>query len=162
VCLALHALVPGADLVVLEPRGPAPRGRRRRYAWGVLYVAREDRPERHRGIVVRLHRGGSVFAPPAAALRFQRPETRSPAAFRVVYLRHLRALWRRAPRAFLDLLDLAGGGADVTLVDDFGDAPAAPRTLLAAALKQLAKTRRDEARRKAWGAQEAAAGAPIG
>ena len=88
------------------------------------------------GIVVRLHR--SVFAAPAAR-RFSPPETRSPAAFRVVYLRHLRALWQRDPRAFLDLLDLAGGGADVTLVDDFeaasrgapdapgGGAEAAPR-----------------------------------
>jgi hypothetical protein len=37
----------------------------------------------------------------------------------------------------------------VTPVDDHGDADDAPRKILAAALKQLAKTRRDEARRRA-------------
>ena len=46
-------------------------------------------------------------------------------------------------------LDLAEGASHVTLVDDWGDEPYAPRRILAAALKQLAKSRRDEAKRKA-------------
>jgi hypothetical protein len=44
----------------------------------------------------------------------------------------------------------------VTLVDDYGAADHAPRRILAAALQQLAKTRRDEARRRARRAPDAA------
>jgi hypothetical protein len=58
-------------------------------------------------------------------------------------------LWRRDPGASLTLIELATGGSDLTLVDDFGDADYAPRRILAAALKQLAATRRDEERRQA-------------
>jgi hypothetical protein len=43
----------------------------------------------------------------------------------------------------------ATGGNDLTLTDYFGDAAHAPRRILGAALKQLAKSRQDEARRKA-------------
>jgi hypothetical protein len=42
----------------------------RGYACLVLYLAREDEPERHRGAVVSLR--DTVFAPPADALRFVR------------------------------------------------------------------------------------------
>jgi hypothetical protein len=113
----------------------------------VLYVAREDEPERHRGTVVRVHR--SVFAPSAEDLRFVRPGASDSASFRVVYVRRLRELWRADPEAFLTLIELASGGQDLTLTDDFGDVDYAPRRILAAALKQLAKTQRDEARRRA-------------
>ena len=47
-------------------------------------------------------------------------------------------------------------------MDAWGDEPHAPRKILAAALKQLAKTRRDEARRRERRGQEAVGGAPIG
>jgi hypothetical protein len=115
----------------------------------VLYLAREDEPERHRGTVLRLQ--DSVFAPPADALRFvglDSPDV-DVDAFRVAYVRHLRALWRDDPAAFLRLIERATGGNDLTLTDDFGDAAHAPRRILGAALKQIARARRDEARRKA-------------
>ena len=120
----------------------------------MLYVAREDEPERHRGTVLRVHQ--SVFAPSEDALRFARPEASDPTSFRVVYVRRLRELWRSDPGTFLTLIELASGGQDLTLVDDFGDADYAPRKILAAALKQLAKTRRDEERRRARRATGAA------
>jgi hypothetical protein len=125
------------------------RLRRRGYAWGGLYRAREDEPDRHRGAAVRLQ--DRVFAPPAEVLRLVRPDApdSNVGAFRVEYLRSLRALWRPAPEAFLDLIERATGGNDLTLTDDFGDAAHAPRRILAAALKQLAQSRRDEARRRA-------------
>jgi hypothetical protein len=66
----------------------------------------------------------------------------------VAYTDHLRDLRRRDRGAFLTLIGLASGGQDLTLVDGFGDAAHAPRRLLAAAPEQLAKTRRDEARRR--------------
>ena len=113
----------------------------------MLYVAREDEPERHRGVVLRLQ--DSVFAPPEHVRRCVRPGAVNVDGFRVEYLRYLRALWRRDPGAFLTLVELASGGQDLTLVDDYGDADYAPRKILAAALKQLAKTRRDEERRRA-------------
>ncbi len=113
----------------------------------MLYVAREDEPARHRGVVFRLQ--DSVFAPPEHVRRCVRPGAVNVDGFRVEYLRYLRALWRNDPEAFLGLLERATGGADLTLVDDYGDADYAPRRILAAALKQLAKSRRDEARRQA-------------
>jgi hypothetical protein len=114
----------------------------------VLYLAREDEPERHRGTVVRLR--VTVFAPPAEALRFVRLDAPDVDvdAFRVAYLGHLRALWRNDPGAFLRLIERATGGADLTLTDDFGDAAHAPRRIVGAALKQIAKSCQDEARRK--------------
>jgi hypothetical protein len=120
----------------------------------VLYLAREDEPERHRGVVVRLQDG--VFAPSESALRLVRPGAFHVGVWRRVYTDELRALWRRDPGAFLTLIELATGGNDLTLVDDFGDEDYAPRRILAAALKQIAKTRRDEARRRARQARRAA------
>ncbi len=120
---------------------------RRRYAFLVLYVAREDEPARHRGVVFRLQ--DSAFAPPEHVRRCVRPGTVNVDAFRVEYLRYLRALWRNDPEAFLGLIERATGGADLTLTDAFGAADYAPRRILAAALKQLAQTRRDEAWRQA-------------
>jgi hypothetical protein len=119
----------------------------------VLYVAREDEPERHRGTVLRLQ--DSVFAPPEHVRRYVRPGAVNVDGFRVEYLRYLRALWRNAPEAFLSLIERATGGADLTLTDAFGDADYAPRKILAAALKQLARTRRDEERRRARRRMEA-------
>ena len=51
------------------------------------------------------------------------------------------------PQAFLGLIELASGGADLTLVDDWGDVDYAPRRILATTLKQIAATQRDIARR---------------
>jgi hypothetical protein len=93
---------------------------------GVLYVARQDDPERHHGIVVRLHE--SVFVPPAALLDRSRPGALRPPTFRVASLRHLQELWQRDPEAFLGLIELAGGGSDLTLVDDWGTRSARPGT----------------------------------
>jgi hypothetical protein len=107
----------------------------------VLYVARADRPERHRGAVVPVHR--SAFAPPAG-LRRDRPD-----AFRVGYLEFLRRLWRHDRVAFLALIDGATGGRDLTLVDDWGDLDHAPRRILAATLKQIASTEKANAVRRA-------------
>jgi hypothetical protein len=128
------------------------------YALRVLSVGREDEPERQRGTVLWVHQ--SVFAPSEDALRFARPGASDPASFRVVYVRRLRELWRRDPGAFLMLIELATGGQDLTLTDDYGDADYAPRRILAAALKQLAKTRRDEARRRARRASSGGRSAP--
>jgi hypothetical protein len=122
----------------------------------VLYVAREDEPERHRGVVFRLQ--DSVFAPPEHVRRCVRPGTVNVDAFRVEYLRYLRALWRNDPEAFLGLLERATGGADLTLTDAFGDADDAPRRILAATLKQLAASRREEERRRARRAGDRATG----
>jgi hypothetical protein len=113
----------------------------------VLYLARADEPARHRGVVVRLQ--DTVFAPPAGALRFVRPDVFDVDGWRLAYTRHLRELWRSDWAAFLTLLELATGGGDLTLVDGFGDVDYAPRRILGAALKQIARTQRDEALRRA-------------
>ncbi len=111
----------------------------------MLYVARQDDMEHHHGGVFRVQE--SVFAPPEDLLIFVRPGAFNPAIFRTAYLEHLRELWQRDPEAFLGLIELAGGGADLTLVDDWGDEAHAPRHILAATLKQIAATRRDGERR---------------
>jgi len=113
----------------------------------VLSLAREDEPERHRGTGLRLQH--SVFAPPEALSVFVRPGAFNDRIFRVGSVDHLRDLWRRDPGAFLTLLELATGGQDLTLVDDFGDEDDAPRRIPGAAPEQIARARRDEARRKA-------------
>jgi hypothetical protein len=46
------------------------------------------------------------------------------------------------------VVDPASGGTGCGVVDGYGDAADAPRRILATALKQLAKTQRDEARRR--------------
>ena len=106
----------------------------------MLYLARADEPAHHRGWVLRLER--SVFAPEALARTA--PDA---TAFRVRYIAQLRSLWRRDPGAFLRVVDQATGAHDLTLVDGWGDAPHAPRKILATALKQIARTQRDAARR---------------
>jgi hypothetical protein len=108
-------------------------------------VARQDDGARHRGGVFRVQE--AVFAPPEELLIFVRPGAVHPASFRSAYVTHLRGVWQRDPAAFLGLVELASGGADLTLVDDGGDADDAPRRILAAALEQLATSRRDRARR---------------
>ncbi len=110
----------------------------------MLYVARQDDPERHHGAVFRVQE--SVFAPPKDLLVFVRPGAFNSAIFRSAYLTHLRELWQRDPEELLGLVELASGGSDLTLVDDWGDVDYAPRRILAA-LKQIATTRRDAARR---------------
>jgi hypothetical protein len=125
----------------------------------VLYLAREDEPERHRGTVLRIPESG--FAPPEGALRFVRPDVFDVDGWRLAYTRHLRELWRSDRAAFLTLLERATGGGDLTLVDGFGDVDYAPRRILGAALKQIAKAQRDEALRRARRGQGTArVGAP--
>ena len=118
-------------------------------------MARQDDTVRQHGIVVRVH--ASVFAPPQDAVRDHRLGHLSAAAFRSIYLDHLQTLWRQDPAAFLRLIALASGESGaialtsgkgrLTLVDDWGDEAHAPRHILAAALKQIAATQRDRARR---------------
>ena len=110
----------------------------------MLSVARQDDGARHHGAVFRIHE--SVFAPPDELLIFVRPGAFHPASVRSAYLKHLRELWRRDPQAFLGLVALASGGSDLTLVDDWGDVEYTPRRILAAALKQIATSRRDRER----------------
>jgi hypothetical protein len=96
----------------------------------------------------------SVFAPSEAALRFARPDAAGAGrvgAWRLAYSDELRALWRRDPDAFRTLAELASGDQDVKLVDDCGDEDYAPRRILGAVLKQLARSRRDEALRRERG-----------
>jgi hypothetical protein len=100
-------------------------------------VAREDEPERNWGTVLRIHE--SVFAPPADRRIFLRLGAFNISVWRLSSTRHLRELWRSDPGAFLTLIELAGGG----------DVPHAPWRILGAALKQLAKSQRDEALRRA-------------
>jgi hypothetical protein len=69
-------------------------------------------------------------------------------AFRIGYVDHLRQLWRQDRQAVLDLIDLATGGRSLTLVDDWGDEPHAPRKILAAALKQIANSQRSNRARQ--------------
>ena len=117
----------------------------------MLYLARADDPASHRGTVLRLEQSVFAPAPPAAPgprdRSRRRPDPADPMAFRIAYVAQLRALWRRDPGAFLRVIDQATGGHDVTLVDGWGDAPHAPRRILATALKQIARTRADAARR---------------
>ncbi len=111
----------------------------------MLYVARQDDTERHHGGVFRVQE--SVFAPPEELLIFVRSGAFNPAIFCTMYLTHQRALWQQDPQAFLGLIELASGGSDLTLVDDWGDVDDAPRRILAAAPEQIAATRRDTERR---------------
>jgi hypothetical protein len=111
----------------------------------VLYLARADEPERHRGVVVRLE--DTVFAPAEDSLRFVRPDAFDVDAWRLAYTRHLRGLWRSDREAFLALIEQATAGSDLTLVDGWGDADYAPRRILGATLKQIARSGRDAARR---------------
>jgi hypothetical protein len=112
----------------------------------VLYVAREDDPSNHHGALFRLHL--SVFALAPESLVFVRSGAFNPAIFRVIYVRHLRERWQVDPAVFLSLIDLATGGSDRTIVDDWGDEAYAPRRILTATLKTIVSVRRKEARRK--------------
>jgi hypothetical protein len=60
------------------------------HAWIVLYLAREDEPARHRGVVFRL--GGAGFAPTEGDLRVLRPGASGVRVFRVQYVRPPREL----------------------------------------------------------------------
>ena len=112
----------------------------------MLYVAREDEPERHRGVIVRVE--ASPFAPSAMLLRDFASGAVDGQAFTRRYIWELRQLWNRERRVFLDVIGLATGGTDYTVVDGYGDVAHAPRRTLATAIKQTAKTQRDEARRR--------------
>jgi hypothetical protein len=109
----------------------------------MLYLAREDEPERHRGVVVRVE--ASPFAPSALLLRDHAVGVVDDQGFTRRYIWELRQLWNRDRRTFLGVIELASGGTDCTVTDGYGDAP---RRILATALKQLARTQRDEARRR--------------
>jgi len=112
----------------------------------VPYVAREDEPERHRGVVVRVE--ASALAPSALLLRDYAHGVVDGTGFMRRYIWELRQLWNRERRTFFDVIELASGGTDCTVVDAYGDAPHAPRRILATALYQIAKSQRDEARRR--------------
>jgi hypothetical protein len=113
----------------------------------VLYLAGAAALGPHRGAVVRVE--DSPLAPSVRLLREVGAGRLAGPAFARAYLGELRHWWGRDPRPFLDLLALAGGGADLTLVDAWDDEPHAPRRVLAAVLKRLATTQRDEERGRA-------------
>jgi hypothetical protein len=91
----------------------------------------------------------SPFAPSARLLRDVGTGAIDGEGFARRYLRELRGLWEHDQQPFLDLIALASGGTDCTLVDAWAEERYAPRRVLAAALKQLAATRRAEAPRPA-------------
>ena len=103
---------------------------------GVLYLASADETGRHRGTVVVIEE--SPFAPPARLLEDYRNGVVDGAGFVRRYRWDLRTLWGRDRGAFLGLIAGATGGADLTLVDGWGDEPHAPRRVLAAALRRVA------------------------
>ncbi len=113
----------------------------------MLYVARDDDPARHRGAIVQVE--SSPFAPSALLLRDHANGVLDGAGFTRRYIWELRQLWRRDRQAFLDVIELASGGTDCTITDDYGDAPHAPRRILAATVKQLAASQRAAERRTA-------------
>jgi hypothetical protein len=112
----------------------------------VLYLARRDDPERHRGLVVAVEE--SVFAPTADAVAYRRLGSLSGPAFALGYRERLRGLRAADPALFRDLVALARAG-DVTLVDGWGDDEWAPRRILAGFLKRVAWEQRQEARLRA-------------
>ena len=126
---------------------------------GVLYVAREDEPDRHHGVVVRVE--ASAFAPSALLLRDHANGVIDGPGFARRYIWELRQLWNTDRRAFLDVIELATGGTACTITDAYGDAAHAPRRILAAALKQIAKTQRDEARRRERAGRARGEAAPV-
>jgi hypothetical protein len=73
----------------------------------------------------------------------------------------LRQLWQRDRQTFRDVIELAAGGTDCTIIDSHGDVAHAPRRILSAALKQTAKTQRDEARRRERVRRALASAAPV-
>jgi hypothetical protein len=119
----------------------------------VLYVARDDEPERHQGVIVRVE--ASPFAPSARLLEDFGAGVVDGAGFTRRSIWELRQLWNRERRVFLEVIDLATGGTHCTITDGYGDAPYAPRRTLATALKQIAKMQRDEVRRRARGGRGA-------
>jgi hypothetical protein len=112
----------------------------------VLYLARPDERERHRGLVVVVE--DSVFAPDADAVYYRRLGSLSGPAFAFGYREKLRGLREADPALFCDLVALAQRG-DVTLVDGWGDDPWAPRRVLAGVLKRVAWEQRQERRLRA-------------
>jgi len=82
----------------------------------------------------------SPFAPEADTIYYRHLGSLLPSVFAVAYRNHLRRLWRAAPDLFLGLIDAARAG-DVTVVDEWPDDDHAPRRVLAAALKWVARWR---------------------
>ena len=116
------------------------------YAGNALCVARDDEPERHLGMIVRVE--ASPFAPSSRLLHDHAVGVIDSQGFSRRYIWELRQFWNGDRRSFLDVIDLATGGTSCTIVDSYGDVVHAPRRNLATALKQVAKTQRDEARRR--------------
>ena len=115
----------------------------------MLYLARRDEPERHRGLVVVVE--DSVLAPDEGAVAYRRLGSLSGPAFAIHYREQLRGLRAADPALFRDLVALARAG-DVTLVDGWGDDEWAPRRVLAGFLRRVAWEQRQEARLRAnWG-----------
>jgi hypothetical protein len=122
----------------------------------VLYVARDDEPERHYGVIVRVET--SSFAPSTRLLEDFGSGAVDGQGFTRRSIWELRQLWHRERQTFLEVLELATGGTDCTVVNAYGDVPHAPRRVLATALKQIAATQRAEAKRRARQAARRMAG----
>jgi hypothetical protein len=112
----------------------------------VLSVARDDEAECHRGAVVRVE--APPFAPSALLLRVHENGVVDSQGFTRRSNWELHQFWHRGRQTLLDVIDLAPGGTECSVVDGSGDVAHAPQRILATALKQIAKTRRDEARRR--------------
>ena len=127
----------------------------------VLYTAATREQARPDSAIVDLAAG--PLAPSALLLRDYLSGAADGEAFRRRYLWELRATWRTQPEALDDVIALATGGTDCTLVDGWPPVAHAPRHLLAAVLKQVVKAKR-RARSRSFRRAAAAtlvAGAPL-
>ena len=106
----------------------------------MLYTAATRDQARPDSAILDLAAG--PLAPSALLLRDYLSGAADGEAFRRRYLWELRATWRTQPEALDDVIALATGGTDCTLVDGWPDVPRAPRHVLAAVLKAVARYRR--------------------
>ena len=99
----------------------------------MLYDAAVVDTPNHHGAILTLE--GSVFAPsPTLALEW-RAGSADPAACAKRYLAELRTLQERDPQPFVEWSAFARqDGPHITIVDNWGDVPTAPRRLLAGVL----------------------------
>ena len=103
----------------------------------MIFVARKDEAEAHRGRLLDVEQ--SAFAPPPPLQptnAFSATRYLSSTAYARAYLEHLHRLWKSEPHLF-DELVRESEEADVTLVDAWHEQPHAPRKVLAVVLKRL-------------------------
>ena len=110
----------------------------------MLYTAATRDQARPDSAIVDLADG--PLAPSALLVRDYLSGAADGEAFRRRYLWELRAVWRTQPEALDEVIALATGGTDCTLVDGWPDVPHAPRHVLAGVLKAVARYRRRERR----------------